>query len=282
MLVNTLASFKSFLPAVNLQEGFELYIDAIEVAQDGLVNDILGEDLEKSLEDLNPEDEKLLRLCQRAISLEAFLKSIPEMDLMLTEAGFAVRNNDQMAPASTARINALKESLANKLDAAKDRLTDYLFRTSRYDDWRGTEQFARLSDGLIMTLTEFRDVAVKNERSLPMYPKSWQDFIELNPALNVALMTKTAAYISRDFAEELIEKIRDKEILTAAEKTVLKIVKTAIAAYAMGDDIVGDEQSIKARNMMKAAPDDFPAFNSSAEAAELDFSHEDTPIFSML
>ena len=49
----------------------------------------------------------------------------------------------------------------------------------------GTEQFARLTDGLIFTYGEFKDVAVLNNITAKIYPKNWSEFMELNSALNV-------------------------------------------------------------------------------------------------
>ena len=272
---------KPFLPAVEMKGEPTIFNDALEVAQESLVTDIIGSDIESILEGRAAEHSKLLRLCQRVISQQAFLRSIPDMDLVLTDAGFAVVNNEQMTMASRERVAALSANLQLKLDESKDKLVLYLLRTSAYDSWRGTEEFARLSDGLILTYGEFKDVAVLNNITAQAYPKSWSEFLDLNSALNVALMTDAASYISKDYAEEIIEKVRDKEHFLPIEVKVIKLIKIAIAAFAMGDRALGLDQTLKAVAIMRANSDDFPAWSASEESKAVDISHSDTPIFSM-
>lgn len=281
MLVSGYAEMKPFLPAVEMKGEPTIFNDALEVAQESLVTDIIGSDIESILERRAAEHSKLLRLCQRVISQQAFLRSIPDMDLVLTDAGFAVVNNEQMTMASRERVAALSANLQLKLDESKDKLVLYLLRTSAYDSWRGTEEFARLSDGLILTYGEFKDVAVLNNITAQAYPKSWSEFLDLNSALNVALMTDAASYISKDYAEEIIEKVRDKEHFLPIEVKVIKLIKIAIAAFAMGDRALGLDQTLKAVAIMRANSDDFPAWSASDESKAVDISHSDTPIFSM-
>lgn len=282
MIVNGYKEMKPFLPAMMMKGSPSIFDDALETAQDSLVTEILGVDLEARLEEQREEDAKLLKLCKRIISRQAFLSSIPELDLILTDSGFAVVNNEQMTMASKDRVQALTISLRQKLDEGKDALILYLLKTPEYESWRGTEEFDRLSDGLIMTFGEFKDAAVLNNASAAAYPKSWSDFYDLNSALNVALMTDVASYISKDYASEILEKIRDKEIFLPSEKKALKLIKTAVCAYALADTKTGLDQTLAAVAVMKANIDDFPAYRDSKEAQVLGLKHSDTPIFSMV
>lgn len=282
MLVDGYAEMKPYLPALEMKGSPTLFNDALEVAQDALVAEIIGTDLEALLEQRHPNDARLLKRCQRVISQQAFLASIPDLDLILTDAGFGVVQNDKVTMASKDRVQALIDNIKLKLDDGKDSLILYLLKTSVYDSWRGTEEFSRLSDGLILTFDEFKDVAVLNNISALSYPKTWGDFYSLNSALNVALFTNVAGYISKDYACEIIEKLRDKETFLPIEKKVLRIIKIAIAAYALGDSKLGLEQTLAAVAIMKSNPDDFPTFIESAESKAVDLTHSDTPIFSML
>lgn len=281
MLVSGYKEMKPFLPAVMMKGTPSIFDDALEIAQDSLVTEILGVDLEARLEERNEEDAKLLKLCKRIISQQAFLASIPELDLVLTDSGFAVVSNDQMTMASKDRVQALTISLRQKLDEGKDALILYLLKNQEYDSWRGTEEFDRLSDGLIMTLGEFKDAAVLNNASAAAYPKSWSDFYDLNSALNVALMTDVASYISKDYASEILEKIRDKETFLPLEKKALKFIKTAVCAFAMADSKTGLDQTLAAVAVMKSNLDDFPTYRDSEEAQVLNIDHDNSPIFSM-
>jgi len=281
MIVNGYNEMKPFLPAMSMKGTPTIFNDALDVAQQHLVTDILGTALETQLETRAAADTKLFKLCQRVISQQAFIKSIPDVDLILTDAGFAVVNNEQTTMASKDRVQALTINLQAKLDESKDALVLYLLSTSTYDSWRGTEEFARLSDGLIMTYGEFKDAAVLNNVTAAAYPKNWGEFLEMNSALNVALMTDVASYISKDYAEEIIEKIRDRETFLPIEKKVLKLVKIAICSFAMGDRNIGLEQTLAAVAVMKSNLSSFPTYRDSDEAQELTIEHKDTPIFSM-
>ena len=286
MIVPGYSEMKPFLPAVEMKSASTtIFDDALEVAQDDLVTTIIGTDLEALLEaaKANPDTHaKLRKLCQRVISQQAFLKSIPDLDLVLTDAGFGVVSNEKTTMASKDRVQSLTTNMKAKLDDSKDALVLYLLKTTAYEAWRGTEEFGRISDGLILTYGEFKDVAVLNNVTAQVYPQSWGDFLNLNSALNVALMTDVASYISRDYAIELIEKVRDKEPMIPNEKKVLKIIKIAISSIALGDMATGMDQTLKAVAFMKDNPDDFPTFMESDESKALDLQHNDTPIFSMM
>lgn len=281
MLVQNFTEMKKFLPSIEMKGAPTIFDDALETAQDDLVSGIIGTDLEELLEARNNDDSRLLKLCQRVIAIEAFLTSIPEMDLVLTDSGFGVVSNQDIAPASKERVQALKVAVSEKLDAAKDRLITFLMGSEKYSDWKGTEEFARLSDGLIFTFAEFKDLAVYNRTTSDVYPKSWSEFFLLNSALNVALTTHVASYISNEYAMEILEKLRDGENFLPKEKLALKIIKIATAAFAMGDTETGTEQAIKAALYMAANPEDFPTFTAYQDRLDLKLRNTDTPIFSM-
>lgn len=273
---------KPFLPAINMKGAPTVFDDALDLAQQALVNDIIGTTLETLLEEHPTDNKTLLKKCQRVIAVEAFLKSIPEMDLVLTDAGFGVISSQDIAPASKERVANLTMGLQAKLDDAKDDLVRYLLSSSTYSDWRGTEQFARLSDGLILTYAEFKDVAVLNAITVKNYPQNWSGFLKLNAALNLALMTDVAAYISPDYADELLEKIRDNEVIVPNEKKLLHMVKVAISLIALGDRDSGVAHIIEAVSFMKAHESDFPTFMDSPASADFTNEHSDTPIFFMM
>lgn len=281
MIVKDLATFRKHLPSVVMKGGLDPFLDALEIAQEKLKNEILGQDLTETLEAISDDHLHLKKLVNRVICYEGFLISIPDMDLILTDAGFAVTNNEKMAPASPARVQALTSSIKAKLDDAKDALIQYLMSDPEYLSWRGTEQFERLSDSLIFTYQEFKDLAIYNQTTANAYPKSWSDFFSLNGSMNVALMTDVASYISKDYAEEILEKLRDNERFLPIEKKVLKIVKIAVIAIALGDRKTGIEQAIIAHRIMKQNISDFPTFEAAPESQELTTEHTDSPIFTM-
>lgn len=281
MIVNSFEEMKRYLPAAQVKIPAEFFSDALEVAQEALRDEILGESLTALLEENNKEDRQLAGLCRRAISLEAFLRSIPRLDLVITEAGFGVVSNQDIAPASRERIQALTDSMRADLDDAKDRIVSFLLKSSVYSEWRGTEEYAALTDGLFLTYADFKEHAPYSIKVAESWPRSWADFRRMGAALNVALTSDVAAYISPEYAEELLEKVRDGETLVPSERKALRIIKTAVAAIALGDRDTGLSEAIKASTFMKAHPADFPTFAGSDAASDMSLTHEDEPIFSM-
>lgn len=281
MIVSNFDEMRRYLPAANVKMPADFFDDILSVAQDSLQEEILGEDLIERLEKNSRSDARLLTLCRRAIALEAFLRSIPRLDIVITEAGFGIVSNQDIAPASRERIEALKDSIRSELDSAKDRLVGFLLASKNYEDWRCTKQFTELTDGLFVTFSDFREHAPYNKRTAELFPASWSEFRRLGTALNIALTADIAAYISPEYALALIEKIRDDEMLLPSERKALSIIKRAVAAVALGDRDTGVAEAIKAAAFMKANLTDFPTFAISDAAQDLSLVHEESPIYSM-
>lgn len=281
MLVQGYNDMKPFLPSVEMKGTPHIFDDALEVAQESLVLEILGCGLEADLEEFADKDKKLLRLCQRAISLSAFLKVIPDLDLVLTDAGFAVVNNEKVTMASRDRVEALRNGTAVKLDDAKDAVVDYLVRTAAYDYWRESEPFSQLVGALMLSFRDFKSAAVYSNATADAFPRSWTEFHDLLPAMNVALMTEAASYISEEYALELVDKLRDRTPMNAAEKKVLHSLKVALAYSVTGDSESARKTILATYSFMKGAPAQFPTFAASAEARAVMITHDDSPIFSL-
>lgn len=281
MLVEGYSEMKKFLPAIEMKGEPTIFDEALGSAQERLVRLIIGDQLETQLEQRAAADHKLLLHCQRVISQDAFLESIPDLDLILTDAGFAVVNNEKVTMASRDRVDSLKKGTEDKLQASKDALIAYLLRTTAYNSWRLTEEFKVFASALVTTYEEFKVVAVLTNASAKAYPRNWNDYHALLPAMNVSLMTDVASYISKDYAIELIGKIRERTQMSPAEKAVFRIIQQAVASYAMEDRAVGQQLATRAYSTMLKQPDEFPTFAASEEAKDLSLKHSDTPIYSM-
>lgn len=79
-----------------------------------------------------PDDVETLRLATRVSVLEAYNLAIPHLDLVLTENGFGVVSNQNVAPASRDRVLRLAQQVRDSRDDAVDDLLDRL---------RGKEQW---------------------------------------------------------------------------------------------------------------------------------------------
>ena len=121
MILSNTTKAAEFLPSLNLSVDNTRFNDFFRGAQEWLVCHIIGEDIEDVLEEAIPEGQEdqhidLRTHCQRVIAEIALLKVVPEMDMQLTEAGFAVQNNDNFSPASSQRVDRLIAKMPERID----------------------------------------------------------------------------------------------------------------------------------------------------------------------
>lgn len=281
-MIATVTDMKEFLPSIVMKGTPKVFDDALKVAQQQLEDKILGSALMSAIDVTTTSHPELKEKCQRIVCVDAFLSSVNEMDLVLTDSGFAVIQDEQMAPASKERVANLKASLQDRLDLSRDLLISWLVDPAQASlSWGGTEQFKRLTAGLFLTFAQFKEVAVYNNITANVYPRTWSDYVKLIGTLSVALMTSAASYISTEYASELLEKVRDAEQMEDVEVTVLRLIRTAIAALVLGDTETYQQQITKAVAVMKANPEKFPTYTQSKAANAPGIHHSDTPIFSM-
>lgn len=74
------------------------------------------------LDGYEPESDEIRIRAQHLVCLDAAYTAVPELDLIITSTGFGVVNNQNQAPASAARVQALTESLRRRKSDAKDLL----------------------------------------------------------------------------------------------------------------------------------------------------------------
>lgn len=85
-------------------------------------------------------------LVEAYIYRRAAYEAIPSLDLILTDSGFAVVSNQNLAPASRERVAALRESLRQQASDARDLL---LIELCKEEAWRETDQCRTLRETLL-------------------------------------------------------------------------------------------------------------------------------------
>jgi hypothetical protein len=283
MIIENFLQVKKYLPAIAIKNDITSIDDMFNIAEAELIEDIIGPELHEKIEQKNEEDKSLYTQCERIIAIHGFIKAIPDLDLVLTQSGFAVHNSEAMSPASATRVKALSNSLQERMDTAIDTLIRYLLASEKYEDiWRTTNQFDKITSGLISNYSEFKDYALYSPAVANLYPKNYSEFKKMYSSFNLALMGEISSYISADYCNEIIEKVRDKEYLNTHEKYVINLVKYAICAISLNDLTSGRNHIIKARAYMKKFPESFPTFTASPEGQAIDNTDNSGPIFSML
>ena len=256
-----------YLPSVNFKVDSKRFVPYLQETEMEIVDKIISCEIADML--TNSEDENLAELknlASRAICISAYLDAIPEMDLQLSEAGFVVASNEAVKPASKERVERLMESLRNRKSAAIDNLLVFLVHNSKDDaspvkDWRGSRQFAHISQTPVMTLAEFKknilDIGDVNS------DLDWRQFYSLIPLMNSHLHNTVAYYTSDVYIRDVMERLRDAEPILDIEKQVLSHIKTAIVAGAMERRNIMIQESISARKIMVDNAHFFPLFLDS-------------------
>jgi len=95
----------------------------------------------------NYEDNAALALpAHRVICLHAYLEALPHLDIVLTETGLGVVSNQNVAPASSDRVNRLRRQIQDSRDDAVDDLIDALRGVA---EWRPSVYAKMLFSSLV-------------------------------------------------------------------------------------------------------------------------------------
>lgn len=93
------------------------------------------------------EDNAALALpAHRVICLHAYLEALPHLDVVLTETGLGVVSNQNVAPASSDRVNRLRKQIQDSRDDAMDDLIDAL---RGVEAWRPSTMARQLFGSLV-------------------------------------------------------------------------------------------------------------------------------------
>lgn len=265
MILNNITQAQQFLPSLNLTLENNRFKDFFLRAQEWLVSHIIGTDIEDVLEmdvAVTQEDihSELRLLCQRVIAEKALLDAIPEMDMQLTEAGFAVQNNQDFSPASAQRVDRLLAKMPERIAQDIDGLVRFLLKTNSgngaYGYWRSSDQFNYLTAAFVPCFEEYNKIALPKANTYEAY------YAALDTVARE--MVKVADYyVSKAEIERLVELYRDGEALQVHRVAIAELKVVGIAAFC-GDIAHARNAAVNARETMLGNPDSFPEFKASS------------------
>lgn len=132
------------------KEAFEKYVPAFRDAETRIFEAVLPymqQYLDKARNVIKiPDDYAGDALVEAYVYRQAAWQALPHLDLVLTDNGFAVVSNGNLAPASRDRVAALQERLREEKADARDLL---LMDLCRNNAWRETEACRRLRSSLL-------------------------------------------------------------------------------------------------------------------------------------
>lgn len=189
------------------------------------------------------------------ICYKGFPNAIPFLDLIDTGSGFAVANNQNLAPASKERVKALKDECIEQFSQS---LEDFLFFLENTEDlhdaWKGSETYTLLTETFLPTLTEFRRYGTFEGTRL--------EFLKALPKFKEVINHYIVPIISREVVEEIIEQLRDEEVSEHNAK-ILEFIKLGYAAYASDKETIGKANITRAQSYMLANIETFTTFANS-------------------
>ena len=132
------------------KDAFEKYVPSFRDAEGRIFEAVLPymqQYLEKATNIIKiPENYAGDTLVEAYVYRQAAWQALPHLDLVLTDNGFAVVSNNNLAPASRDRVAALQERLREEKADARDLLLMDLCRNTA---WRETEACRRLRSSLL-------------------------------------------------------------------------------------------------------------------------------------
>lgn len=136
MIKITTDQFEQLLPFVRAasEDVFTKIEPSFEQTYCDLVTDIISAEHES---EATQEGSPLLQQVTRYVILATFLDRLHSQDIIMTDNGFGVVSNDNIAPASQARVDALERELTYSRDMARHNIINEL---RRIEGWAETEQ----------------------------------------------------------------------------------------------------------------------------------------------
>lgn len=205
--------------------GEQLVLDVTAYADDGVPSDEFLA-LDEAVRD------NLLWHCQAIVARFAFFLGAPSLDLQITESGFAVISNTNLAPASKDRvqnfINSVEklgwtsiEMFLKFLDEKKIFIEDYhaAFPITAYGDEY---------DLFINSALEF-DKYFKIEKSRLFYQK-------VQPVIQTVEQLRIEPAISSDLCEAMKAEISANELLPRTS-AILPLIRKAVVHFTVAEDL---------------------------------------------
>ena len=173
-IINDNDTLLQFVPnVVETVEGetplFDKLRPQLEITEQWLKQNIIGEDFMESV--ANGVGTDMWRAAATAIACDAFRRSVPSLDLILTPNGFGVVSNNNVAPASKERVERLMASLSDQRNKAIASLISFL---TKFNTWLTLGPGQWLTSSFFTSPDDVRlaKTVLKNE-------DGWDAFIEL-------------------------------------------------------------------------------------------------------
>jgi len=234
--------FEYFVPAAIEATGtiFAAVEDFLETSEHELQSRLIGG---VSLSD------DLQRIATRWVCMDAFDKAAPMLDLVATPTGFGVVNNQNVSPASTARVEALRASLQQRRDLCYEELLNLL----RSAPWATTPQARANIPAFIYMPSQLLSFGKSN---------NMQSLMECRPAIN-SQMERIRCAVSDEQVEAMLHAIRAADHSNSSWNLVQTLLMSSVGYAIASDYTAANRELSRAVNFMESKLEDFPLYRDS-------------------
>lgn len=203
----------------------------------------------------------LVPAARRVICLEAYNLALPHLDIVLTETGFGVVNNQNVAPASSERVNRLRQQVRDSRDDAVDDLIDAL---RGEEAWRNHVVAGELFSLLVWNAhlqLPIMGIADGHRTKLD----------ELRPKITAA-----EEMLQQRVSWQLLAELRDAQLensTTAAQNTVIHKSLLIIGSLLRGEADEARFQTAKLVEYLERHLEDFATYDGSSAHEANTFTH---------
>ena len=187
---------------------------ALSMSEQWVIEDFLGQNLFDSV--CKSEEDSMLRIyTSRIVISDAFRRTIPSLDLILTPNGFGIANNSNVAPASRERVDKLMEYLENECDQAIGLLLHFLPSLA---EWQDTEQYERFASTMFPKMEIVDMMGITQHR--------YRKFLEFQPLIvNIEEMI-----INQFIGQEQMTICRKEAMSPSSTSSLMKTVIRSLQA----------------------------------------------------
>lgn len=267
MILSNYEEFMKFIPTTfDANQDVSLYSEWVEIAELTAMQELFGQDLYIHVCSL-PDNDNFRLLCKRYICHQALFEAIPNLDLILTNNGFAVvgGSNSNYIPASKDRVSALRL----QEDVWREKFKENIIRrlsvvTDLHTLWSKNPALPGITDHLFVGYADFRTFVPAIDMKDPeIYRQSHARTFKFLPEY-------IHSYISPEYYAELLEK-QYSSVPATPDYYILHQVKCAVGTLIRSDSPSGSDINAAIRTMESAVnnmclqPDLYPTYMGSDE-----------------
>lgn len=188
---------------------------------------------------------------ERFICMDAFASAIPMLDLVLSETGFGVVNNQNVSPASRDRVESLRTQIRQSADDSLDNIINQLIGN---EQWSKSAYASLLVNSLFYTADQLRDHAGKPDAHRSELLSLRSVICEAEELIYRTISAQLFSYLMSQIRENTL---KDYEVL------LVWTLRKAIGFFINKQEAAFKRELNDAVNLLENNIDQFPVYKNS-------------------